>query len=124
MGAHSAGWHNELFRKMSIALIQMDELYAAIVRSIKEARWLWSAIDPASKVIPSLHLGDCKSVDAYALAHDLEERLDDDCVPALRRTDFAATFTGSRHILDISEDRNEHGRIIGRLMKICYMVNW
>ena len=81
MGAHSAGWHNALFRKLIVKLIQMDELYAK-VRGMKEARWLWLAIDPVSKIIPSLHIGGRKSVDAYALVHDLEERLDDDCVPA------------------------------------------
>ena len=64
-----------------MALIQMDELYAK-VRGIKEARWLWLAIDPVSKVIPSLHLGGRKSGDAYALLHDLEARLEADCVPA------------------------------------------
>ena len=34
MGAHSASWHNVLFRKLVVKLIQMDELYAK-VRGIK-----------------------------------------------------------------------------------------
>ena len=93
MGSHSAGWHNVLFRGLSMALIQMDELYAK-VRGIKEARWLWLAIDPVSKVIPSLHLGGRKSGDAYALVHDLETRLEADCVPAFTTDGLRGYFYG------------------------------
>jgi hypothetical protein len=33
-------------------------------------------------VIPALHLGGRKNEDAYAVVHDLKERLDPDCVPS------------------------------------------
>jgi IS1 family transposase len=56
-------------------------LYAK-VRDSEQARWLWLAIDPVTKVIPSLHLGGRKNEDAYAVAHDLKERLDPACVPS------------------------------------------
>jgi IS1 family transposase len=52
------------------------------VRDSEQARWLWLAIDPVTKVIPSLHLGGRKNEDAYAVAHDLKERLDPACVPS------------------------------------------
>jgi hypothetical protein len=56
------------------------------------ARWLWLAIDPVSKVIPSLHLGGRTSGDAYALVHDLEERLEDGCVPAFTTDGLRSYF--------------------------------
>ena len=82
-----------LFRELAIALIQMDELYAK-VRGIAEARWLWLAIDQVSKVIPSLHLGGRKSGDAYALVHDLDERLEEGCVPAFTMDGLRSYFYG------------------------------
>jgi len=80
MGEHSQGLHNRLFRELMLSLVQLDELYAQ-VKDSEQARWLWLAIDPVTKVIPTLHLGGRKSEDAYAVAHDLKERLDPNCVP-------------------------------------------
>jgi len=81
MGTHSTGLHNVFFRGLVLKLVQLDELYAK-VRDHEQARWLWLAIDPVSKVIPSLHLGGRKNEDAYAVSHDLKERLDPTCVPS------------------------------------------
>lgn len=66
MGQHSEGLHNALFRGLVLKLVQLDELYAK-VRDSEQARWLWLAIDPVTKVIPSLHLGGRKNEDAYAV---------------------------------------------------------
>jgi hypothetical protein len=57
MGNHSQTWHNRLFRDLVFTILQLDELYTR-VRGIASARWLWLAIDPVSKAIPSLHIGD------------------------------------------------------------------
>jgi IS1 family transposase len=81
MGQHSEGLHHALFRGLVLTLVQLDEL-SAKVRDSEQARWLWLAIDPVTKVIPSLHLGGRKHDDTYAVAHDLKERLDPDCVPS------------------------------------------
>ena len=80
MGRHSVGLHNRLFRGLGLTLVQLDELYAK-VRDREQAAWLWLTIDPVSKIIPTLHLGGRKSADAYAVVHDLKERLDPECVP-------------------------------------------
>jgi transposase-like protein len=80
MGEHSEGLHNILCRGLALKLVQLDELYAK-VRDKELARWLWLAIDPVRKVIPALHLGGRKNEDAYAVVHDLKERLDPTCVP-------------------------------------------
>jgi hypothetical protein len=47
--------------------VQMDELYAR-VRDNPKARWLWVAIDPVTKAIPSIHLGGRKHEDTRASA--------------------------------------------------------
>jgi len=65
MGDHAQGWHNRLFRNLVFAVLQLDELYTR-VRGIASARWLWLAIDPVSKVIPSLHIGGRTKHDALA----------------------------------------------------------
>jgi IS1 family transposase len=81
MGIHSQGLHNGLFRALTLRLVQMDELYAT-VKDREQARWLWLVIDPVTKVIPTLHLGGRKSTDAYAVVHDLKERLALNCAPS------------------------------------------
>ena len=79
MGTHSQGLHNRLFRALTLSLVQRDELYAK-VKDNAPACWLWLAIAPVTKVIPTLHLGGRKSADAYAVVHDLKERLALNCV--------------------------------------------
>jgi transposase-like protein/IS1 family transposase len=91
MGEHSVGLHNIFFRHLVIVLVQFDELYAR-VRTIEKARWLWLAIDPVSKALPSLHLGGRTSADAYAVVHDFKERLDPACVPAATSDGLRAYF--------------------------------
>jgi transposase-like protein/IS1 family transposase len=90
MGQHSVGWHNALFRGLVFSLLQIDELQARI-RGIRPTRWLWLAIDPVSKAIPNLHLGERKKDDAFAVVHDLKLRLAPDCVPAFT-TDGLSTY--------------------------------
>jgi IS1 family transposase len=58
----------------------MDELFCRVRRTGK--MWLWLAIDPVTKILPSLHLGHRKNDDAMTLTHDLKLRLKSDCVPA------------------------------------------
>lgn len=90
-GDHSQLLHNQFFRGLSLALIQMDELYAP-VRSTDKARWVWLAIDPISKALPALHLGSRQAQSAYALLHDLHLRLADDCVPAFTTDGLRSYF--------------------------------
>ncbi len=80
MREHSQGLHNVFFRQLTFALLQLDELYAN-VKDLEQTCWLWLVIDPITKVIPTRHLGERKREDSYAVAHDLHERLDPDCVP-------------------------------------------
>ena len=89
----------------------MDELYAR-VRHPQKRRWLWLAIDPISKAIPSLHLGGRTSGDAYALVHDLTSRLHRDCIPAFTtdglRSYFYALTAHFGHWHRSPRDRKDH----------------
>jgi len=90
-GQQSERWHQVLFVGLSLALVQMDELYVRI-RGLGERGWLWLAMDPVSKAMPSLHLGGRKAEDAYALVHDLKHRLQPDCVPAFSTDGLRSYF--------------------------------
>ncbi|MHB8753330.1 MAG: hypothetical protein ACYDBJ_29615 [Aggregatilineales bacterium] len=90
-GSQSASWHRVLFQGLSLALVQMDELCVR-VRGMDKRRWLWLAIDPVSKALPSLHLGARKAEDAYALVHDLKHRLAENCVPAFTTDGLRSYF--------------------------------
>lgn len=131
MGTHSQGWHNVLFRGLTLSLVQMDELYAK-VKDSEQARWLWLVIDPVTKVIPTLHLGGRKSIDAYAVAHDLKERLIPDCVPGVM-TDglwmyfyaltahFGYWFRPKRARTDHwqPDERLNHAQLVKRTVRRC-----
>ena len=80
MGKHSSLLHNRFFHHLLLPLVQMDELYCRVRRTGK--MWLWLAMDPVTKILPSLHLGNRKNDDAMTLTHDLKLRLKLDCIPA------------------------------------------
>ena len=79
-GKHSSKLHDRFFRNLVLVFVQMDELYCRVRRIGK--MWLWLAIDPITKILPSLHLGHRKNEDAMKLTHDLKMRLKFDCIPA------------------------------------------
>ena len=125
MGIHSQMLHNHYFHDLTFALIQMDELYAKVRSSIK-ARWLWLAIDPVSKTLPSLHLGSRQADSAYTLLHDLHLRLAHGCVPAFTtdglRTYFYAITAHFGHWFRPDRARTDHWKphddlVHGQLIK-------
>lgn len=91
MGAHSTAWHNRFFRDLILTVIQIDELYTR-VRGVASARWLWLAIDPASKAIPSMRVGGRTKPDAFAIVHDLAMRLAPGIVPAFTTDGLRSYF--------------------------------
>jgi transposase-like protein/IS1 family transposase len=89
MGNHSILLHNRYFHGLVLTFVQLDELYPRVRTGVQ---WLWLAIDPVTKIIPSLHLGGRKQEDAYSLLHDLHLRLDDNCVPAFTSDGLRSCF--------------------------------
>jgi transposase-like protein len=111
MGNHSQSWHNQLFRDLVFVVLQLDERYTR-VRGIASARWLWLAIDPVSKAIPSLHIGGRSKHNAFALAHDIQIRLRSGHIPAFLtdglRTYFYAITAHFGHWFRPPHARKDH----------------
>jgi IS1 family transposase/transposase-like protein len=90
-GIHSDHLHSLLFVQLSPRYLQIDELFAPVAGN-KRKSWLWVAIEPVTKIIPSIHLGGRTNDDAYHFIHDLKLRLADGCVPAFTSDGLRAYF--------------------------------
>ena len=55
-GVHSEHLHSLVFVHLDLAYLQVDELWAPVAGN-KRKSWLWVAIEPVTKIIPSIHLG-------------------------------------------------------------------
>jgi hypothetical protein len=123
MGAHSTVLHNHTFQGLVLTFVQLDELHAKVRTGVQ---WLWLAIDPVTKIIPSLHLGGCRQADAYALLHDLHLRLDKDCVPAFTSDGLRSYFYAiTAHFGSwFRPERARTGLTTGTLPTICYTASW
>ncbi len=117
-GKHSSLLHNRFFRDMVLTFVQIDELYCRVRRTGK--MWLWLAIDPETKILPSLHLGHRKNKDAMALTHDLKLRLKSDCVPAFTtdglRGYFYAMTAHFGHWFRPARARTDHWQVSDDLL--------
>jgi IS1 family transposase/transposase-like protein len=91
MGRHSAGWHDQLFRDLVLTFIQMDEMYSRVRRQAS-AIWVWLAIDAQTKTIPAMHIGGRTKADAFALVHDLRQRLAEECIPVFTTDGLRSYF--------------------------------
>ena len=94
-GDHAAWRHDLYFRDLAIDHLQLDELYAT-VRQAPDKHWLWAAIDPRTKIVPSVWFGKRTTADAQHFVHDMVGRLAADCVPlfttdGLRQYSWALT---------------------------------
>lgn len=80
MGRYSQRLHGRFFQKLVFPLLQLDELHAR-VRSEGE-QWVWVALDPMTKVIPTLCLGPRTTEAAMQFVHQLAQVLAPNCLPA------------------------------------------
>jgi transposase-like protein len=90
MGAHSQRLHGRMFQKLVFPLLQLDELYARVRR--EGVQWLWVALDPVTKVIPTLHLGPRTTEAAMSFVHHVGQVLAPGCVPAFTTDGLRAYF--------------------------------
>ena len=106
-GLHGQHLHSLLFINLQPDLLQLDELHAP-------RRWQQTqklvAIDPVSKIIPAIYLGDRKAGDGYRFVHDLVLHLAPDCIPAITSDDLRAYF----YAITV-----HFGRWVGK----CWVVN-
>jgi len=117
-GKHSSRLHDRFCRDLVLIFVQLDELYCR-VRHIGKM-WRWLAIDPETKILPSLHLGHRKNEDAMTFTHDLKLRLKPDCVPAFTtdglRGYFYAITAHFGHWLRPERARTDHWQVSGDLL--------
>jgi IS1 family transposase len=83
--------HSLLFIQLSPRYLQIDELFAPVAGN-KRKSWLWVAIEPVTRIIPSIHLGGRTNDDAYHFIHDLKLHLADGCAPAFTNDGLRAYF--------------------------------
>jgi IS1 family transposase/transposase-like protein len=90
-GLHGDHLHSLLFINLRPDYIQLDELYAPVAGN-KRKSWLWVAIEPVSKIIPAIHLGERKAADGYRFLHEMKLHLAPDCTPAITSDGLRAYF--------------------------------
>lgn len=71
--------HDHYFNNLTSNYIQLDELKTK-TRKMGEI-WLWVALDVESKVMLALNLAPRQQKSAYALLHEVKQRLDDEQIP-------------------------------------------
>jgi IS1 family transposase/transposase-like protein len=90
MGKHSARLHGRFFQKLIFPRLQLDELHARVRR--EGVQWLWVALDPVTKVIPTFHLGPRTTEAAMQFVHQVTQVLAPGCVPAFTTDGLRAYF--------------------------------
>jgi IS1 family transposase len=79
-GAQSRKLHERFFKDLTLAHIQLDELWAK-VKEKEQAVWVWTVCEAKTKIIPVIQLGARTQDMAYSVVHELKSRLKDGCVP-------------------------------------------
>jgi IS1 family transposase len=73
-GLHAGKVHEHFFYGLSFKHIQLDELWAN-VRQAGEEVWVWAALEATTKIVPVLQVGPRTLEQAYAVVHELRERM-------------------------------------------------
>jgi transposase-like protein len=82
-GQHASLLHDIHFHDLELPYLQVDELQTKIRAYPGEKAWLWVAIDPQNKTIPTLTLtiGGRKTDHAMIFIHNVVLRLAEGCIP-------------------------------------------
>lgn len=79
-GQHRQSLHQQFLKGLTFPYLQLDELSSRL-RSRSQVVWVWTAIDPLTKLMPALYLGDRTQVAAPTLIHSLLQTLAVECIP-------------------------------------------
>jgi IS1 family transposase len=79
-GMHSEGLHEQAFKHLVVAHIQLDELVNK-VRRLGRRVWVWTAQDAQSKAWLAWHVGGRRQADAHRIIHQVKRVLAVGCVP-------------------------------------------
>jgi IS1 family transposase len=121
--AHAETMLEYVIHELHLAQVQMDELYA-LLRDVREEGqgrrkcWIWAAIDPVSKLLLAIEVGD-RSLDmAQQLVHDVVSVLAPGVVPMFVTDQLAAytkaLLTHFGHWVERISERS--GRVLRRWM--------
>ena len=80
-GQQSQRLHHQFFKNLSLKHIQLDELVTKVRKRAKRV-WIWTGIDFQTRLLLAWVVGGRSQADANRLVHPIEDRLDQDCVPA------------------------------------------
>ena len=82
-GQQASLLHDRYFCDLALPYLQVDELQTKIRAYAGEKAWLWVALDPQTKIVPTLTLtlGGRKTIHTMAFIHELVLRLVVGCVP-------------------------------------------
>jgi IS1 family transposase/transposase-like protein len=92
---HLQAFSSCVLRDVQVSQIQLDELFAvlsevkggelsdaeAIERLSRTPHWVWGAIDPVSKLLLTIDIGERTLAMAQRVVHQVVERLAPDCIP-------------------------------------------
>ena len=81
-GHHSQRLHQRFLMRLPLRYLQLDELRTRL-RSRTQVVWVWTAIDPLTKLMPALYLGDRTQASAHTFLHSLLKSLAPQCIPVL-----------------------------------------
>jgi len=83
VGRHASLLHDAYFHDLEMAYVQVDELQTKVRAHPGEKAWLWVAIDPQTKIVPTLTLtiGGRKTIHAMDFIHEVVLRLAEGCIP-------------------------------------------
>ncbi|HET9920600.1 MAG TPA: hypothetical protein VFQ30_12200 [Ktedonobacteraceae bacterium] len=79
-GEHAQTLHQCFFSNLQLPHLQLDELRTRL-RGATQILWLWSAIDPLTKILPVLQLGPRTQNMAHTVIHSLRRSLAPGCLP-------------------------------------------
>lgn len=77
---HSHSLHQHFLRDLRLPYRGLDELRTRL-RSRTQVIWLWTVVDPLTKLMPVLYFGDRTQLSAYTVLHQLVQILAHEVVP-------------------------------------------
>ena len=74
-GLHAAKLHDHFFRRLKFQHLQLDELWANVRQKSREV-WIWTTLEVTTKIVPVIRLGPRTLAVAYAVVHELRQRME------------------------------------------------
>jgi len=104
---HATAFSRYFLHDVRVTQVQLDELFAllsavqagavseaeAITRLSRSPHWVWAAIDPVTKVLLTLDVGERTLAMAQGVVPQVVQVLAPDCVPVFRTDGFQAYAT-------------------------------